>query len=243
MGLYHLRRPGPPQQVRGVAQGRATRASRSASVVVPARGAAREPPLLVARMRTKAPHARSCAPNLPRNTSIARAIKKVALAVFLFVAGFSMLAGGLYIWYTHPGEGKGAGLVLAAQARRACAAPACVTGQAACAAPFRNAPLRPSHTWRPRCPLPQQPRCWCWAASASYRARTTRVSHTSPGAASRATASTRYQTSSQGGVLPNAQVQAAARGERLAPLQGCGTARAAAVHQGCKVLAALAKAR
>lgn len=37
-----------------------------------------------------------------------RAVKKVALAVFLFLAGFSMLAGGLYIWYTQPGEGRGA---------------------------------------------------------------------------------------------------------------------------------------
>ena len=36
-----------------------------------------------------------------------RAVRKVALAVFLFVAGFAMLAGGVYLKYTQPGEGRG----------------------------------------------------------------------------------------------------------------------------------------
>ncbi|GBF95816.1 hypothetical protein Rsub_08252 [Raphidocelis subcapitata] len=41
-----------------------------------------------------------------------RAIKKVALALFLFLAGFSMLAGGLYIWYTQPGQGRATSLLV-----------------------------------------------------------------------------------------------------------------------------------
>lgn len=41
-----------------------------------------------------------------------RIIKKVALALFLFLAGFSMLAGGLYIWYTRPSEGRATALLI-----------------------------------------------------------------------------------------------------------------------------------
>lgn len=44
---------------------------------------------------------------MQRHTSdTRRTVKKVSLAIFLFLAGFGMLAGGIYLWYTSPGQGK-----------------------------------------------------------------------------------------------------------------------------------------
>ncbi|KAI8472688.1 MAG: hypothetical protein J3K34DRAFT_413307 [Monoraphidium minutum] len=41
-----------------------------------------------------------------------RITKKVCLALFLFLAGFGMLAGGIYLWYTDPGEGSATALLI-----------------------------------------------------------------------------------------------------------------------------------
>lgn len=87
--------------------------------------AARAPPHSAARIAvtvrqwlSAGSHASSCMlrtpapgvtpPTSPPGPPARSALRKVALAVFLFLAGFSMLAGGLYIWYTRPKEGSGA---------------------------------------------------------------------------------------------------------------------------------------
>jgi len=101
---------------------------------------------------------------------VGRAIKKVALALFLFLAGFSMLAGGLYLWYTRPGEGKGAPATVLA----ACAGLTPLCGVAyhcrhrcmqllstlACIAAFTTAVLTPMRT------PPQHTRTHATAATA-----------------------------------------------------------------------------